>query len=648
MKRLLTNMVVISWLMAASGWVNTATAQSKVDSILNLSANGIDTTTVNRLNVMAVELFYRDLNGSRQLAERALEIASQVRFRRGEAEALKSLGAAMMRQGQFAQALKSCREAEIIFVSLNDKPGIANVLNTIGMVYNQQGQYPPALENFNKALKIRQELNQQELVPPLIENIGIVHFRQGDYSLALNYFNECFLAFKSQGNEASASKILVNLGATYNKLNQPLKALEAHRQSLEYFKKTDNLVGTGIAYNNIGSVYFMLKDYRRAVTNYEQSLGVKRQVKDQRGISVSLANLAEAYIALNQMDHAKESIDQSLKIAEDIGAKEQIKVAYDLLSRIYERTRDYERALNYERKMSSAKDSIFSADKTEQISRMRAIYETEQAERDARLTRLQAELEIGKKDFQRNIFIVATASLMLVAMLIYYLYQQKQKSNHLLSEKNIVIEQALLERETLLREIHHRVKNNLQIISSLLSLQSKSLQDADAQGAIRESRNRVKSMSLIHEQLYQEDAISGVEMEGYIRHLVESLISSYGLESERITRVVKADKILLDVDSAIPLGLILNELISNSLKYAFPGSQTGNLVISLLERDTELFLVVQDDGVGINSGKKNESSFGLTMVNSLMRKLKAEMSITSEGGTRVEIRVRDFKKISFT
>jgi two-component system, sensor histidine kinase PdtaS len=639
--------LAVTILLTAFCSIEQSRAQSKADSVMNAVSELVDTAKVQKLNNMAVELFNSDLQASSQMAEKALEISLKAKYKKGEAAALNVLGSVWMRRGEFAKALHMCRQAESIYTTSRDKAGIAEVCNTIGMVYNQEGQYPLALENFSKALQLRQELGQKEFVPLLIENIGIVHFRQGDYQLALQYFKDCFQTYQDLGNERSASKILVNIGATYNKLNMPKEALQAHEQSLAYFEKTNSVAGMGVAYNNIGSVFFNLKDYQKAIANYTRSLELKRRMNDKRGIAVSLKNIAEAYMMLNNLPRAREIIDQSLKIAEEIGSREQTRDAYEMLSKIYEATRDFEKALMFERKMSQARDSMFSADKTAQISRMRAIYETDKAEQEAKLTRLQAEYEIGQKDLQRNFFIALAVLFMVAALLTLYSYRQKQKSNRLLSDTNAVIEKSLRERETLLKEIHHRVKNNLQIISSLLSLQSKSLHDTDAQDAISESRNRVKSMSLIHEQLYQDDTISGVDMNDYIHRLTNSLVASYGVDTDRVEIKINADNILLDVDSAIPLGLIMNELVSNSMKYAFPKLRQGSILISLEETMSGLRLVIQDDGIGFDSGARDSYSFGLNLVNSLMRKLKAEMNIVSGPGTSVELIIRDFKKVTF-
>ena len=637
--------------------VSASYSQTKTDSLIATLNFFPDTIRVQKLNVLAIQTVNRDITATRQLTDKALEVSLAIKYSSGEAESYRILCAILTRQGQFVQALDYCKKSEAIFAGKNNFNGLAEVYGNFGLAYIQQGQYPNALEAFNKSLKIWNQINRSDKSVLMVENIGMVHFRQEDYTGALQYFQDCYQRYKTANNEASASKILVNLGATYNRLKMPKQALASHLEALAFFEKTNSIAGMGIAYNNIGNVYIETKDYKKALEYFDKSLALKQKLNDKAGTAISLRNVAETYLYLDNLEKAKESIDRSLKIAEEVGAKEQIKDAYDILAKMYEKTKNYEQALAFEKKMAQAKDSLFSSEKTEQISRMRAIYETEKAEQQTELAKLETaqkdaailvlNQENELKNTQRNFSIAVAVSLLALAILIGYLYQQKKKSNTLLAEKNTMIEKSLKERETLLKEIHHRVKNNLQIISSLLSLQTKTLSDSGAQDAISESRNRVKSMSLIHEQLYQEDMMSGVDMQDYIQRVMGSLTVSYGLDVEKVEVKIDAEKILLDVDSAIPLGLIINELASNSMKYAFPEHRPGSIIISLKEMMNELHLKIEDNGVGIDESKKTAHSFGLKMVNSLMRKLKAEMKIVSNAGTSVELIIRDFKKVTF-
>jgi len=212
------------------------------------------------------------------------------------------------------------------------------------------------------------------------------------------------------------------------------------------------------------------------------------------------------------------------------------------------------------------------------------------------------------------------------------------------SKANAIISVSLDEKETLLKEIHHRVKNNLQIISSLLNLQSRYISDKTAKQAVNEGKSRVKAMALIHQKLYQKDNITGIEMEDYIRNLVESLFASYGINHKQITFVSDINNIRLDVDSAIPLGLILNELVTNVLKYAFEGSK-GELFIQLIKEKNNLKLTVKDNGKGFTKSDKVEEGYGIRLINSLSRKLKATILVDSSAGTTYILTIEKFKLV---
>lgn len=167
------------------------------------------------------------------------------------------------------------------------------------------------------------------------------------------------------------------------------------------------------------------------------------------------------------------------------------------------------------------------------------------------------------------------------------------------------IKASLAEKEALLKEIHHRVKNNLQIISSLLNLQAEYLQDNQAIEIFKDSQNRIESMALIHEKLYQSKDLAKIEISGYIQDLVTNLFSSYQVNSDAITLNINIEDILLSIDTAIPCGLIINELVTNSLKHAFPSNKTGEIRIDLCSSPNNKFLlIVSDNGIGF---KKNST-----------------------------------------
>ncbi|MBU7019050.1 MAG: PAS domain S-box protein [Theionarchaea archaeon] len=206
------------------------------------------------------------------------------------------------------------------------------------------------------------------------------------------------------------------------------------------------------------------------------------------------------------------------------------------------------------------------------------------------------------------------------------------------------IKVSLEEKEILLREIHHRVKNNLQVISSLLNLQSGYMRDRIYTDMLRESQNRIQSMALIHEKLYQSTDLANIDVRGYIQQLVCRLFDSYGIDAHKATYVLEVDNVSLGVDAAIPCGLIINELVSNCLKHAFPGDIRGEISIALHAREGNIELTIADNGVGIpeNLNFGNLNSLGLHLVTILVEdQLNGTIALTRGEGTEFRVQFRE-------
>jgi len=211
--------------------------------------------------------------------------------------------------------------------------------------------------------------------------------------------------------------------------------------------------------------------------------------------------------------------------------------------------------------------------------------------------------------------------------------------------KNSIIKKQSEDLQTLMKEIHHRVKNNLQIISSLLDLQSMIVKDNQASQAIKEGRNRVQSMALIHQNLYGEKSVKGIAVDEYINNLTQSLFDSYNIRPGQIELKKDIDKIDMDVDTVIPIGLMLNELISNSLKHAFVNEQGGRIEITLKQNNEILLLQVRDNGKGFpdKADPAHSTSFGMRMIKIFAQKLKADLDIYNDQGACIMMRIRKYK-----
>jgi len=231
--------------------------------------------------------------------------------------------------------------------------------------------------------------------------------------------------------------------------------------------------------------------------------------------------------------------------------------------------------------------------------------------------------------------------------------ERKRAEEHLLrfneelekgvAERTDQLNKSLHEKELLLKEIHHRVKNNLQIVASLLNIQSRQITDPAVLAMITDSQNRVKAMALVHERLYRSDDISSIDISDYVKFMGTSLIKFYGITSARVRLDVEMPGIRFDINRAIPLGLIINELLSNALKHAFPTGRKGKITVTGNRDGKAIRISVADDGTGIPESLdwKNTSSLGLHLVNSLADQLSGTIDLDRSSGTKFTITIPD-------
>jgi len=319
---------------------------------------------------------------------------------------------------------------------------------------------------------------------------------------------------------------------------------------------------------------------------------------------------------------------------------------------------NYKDAYEISQLLKQANDSLAKNETRQRILQEKLRYDSlQQAERTRtyRNDILQKQTEVESSRKIMYLVIAALALALLLAIAFYRNYRNTKKANRIIAqqqqeteEKKRIIETSLTEKETLLKEIHHRVKNNLQIISSLLSLQANRTDDEHLKRIMNEAKNRIGSMALIHQKIYQSGNLSSVDFQAYIEQMAQSIDANFNHEKKSIAQHIDTHGISLDIDTSIPLGLIINELLTNSYKYAFAGRSSGTLSISLKEKNAEeLELHVSDDGQGLPPGFDPSSlnSLGVKLVKGLASQIKGTVRFESDQGTHCFI---DFKKPSLS
>ena len=217
--------------------------------------------------------------------------------------------------------------------------------------------------------------------------------------------------------------------------------------------------------------------------------------------------------------------------------------------------------------------------------------------------------------------------------------QRDEELEQRVTERTAELQDSLDEKVVLLEEVHHRVKNNLQIIASLLNLQANQIRDPEALRAFANSENRVRAMAAIHEQLYLAKDLGKIDFTVYVQSLIERLFASYNVNPQNITLRTEVEEVSLDIDQAIPLGLVMNELVSNSLKYAFPNAESGEIHIRLVSTEEGYCLSVRDNGVGFprDIDFRTTRSLGLQLIRALVVQLHGRIDMHNHQGTEFRI-----------
>ena len=349
----------------------------------------------------------------------------------------------------------------------------------------------------------------------------------------------------------------------------------------------------------------------------------------------ALILLTKGEIALDkgQFQDAKQYALKAIDKARARKGSRNLLNGYQLLSTANEKLGNLSESIKYKKRTDSISNAFYSITQSDYVTFTEAKFKRNEQKKE--IEHLDNENEIKSKVLaqQHRTIIIGGLSLLFISILFFLLYRLYKKVN---AQKE-TISKALSDKDILLREIHHRVKNNLQLVSSLLTLQGRSINDATAQQAINEGKSRVRSMALIHQDLYNKENLTGVSVRKYLEKLTSEIFSTYKVDNADIDLSMEIDNIELDVDTLVPLGLIINELITNCLKYAFPNGRKGKLFVGLSQKAEKLVLTIKDDGVGYDIDQVSDSSFGSTLITALTEQLEGRLTRKLDNGTQITI-----------
>ncbi len=452
---------------------------------------------------------------------------------------------------------------------------------------------------------------------------------------AIEVMEEAVLLSQKINHDGLTARCLTNLAyalemAGMNKTERYRKTLES---ALEVFKKTQDV--EGVLINN-----FNLVEYHSAHGKYElatQRIGEMQQylagLDDEVLLAYPIVSEGTVLRAQGNLEAALPKYEHGFYLMRENGIWDGQWELYPILIDLYKKTGRYEQAVNFMEGYQTMKDSMISLEKNKTVQNLQTRYETEKKE--ARIAAQQADLARSKMEkWALGIGLVLLGGL---SVLFWRQRHKTQVVNQELAASNEQIHQKNQKLDLLMRELHHRVKNNLQLVSSLLRLQSRQMGDGGAAAAIMAGQLRVEAMSLIHQRLYREEGISMVNMQEFAQDLLEKIAFAFGFHLDGIGAKIECQPEELDVDKAMPLSLILNELITNSFKYAFSKTDRPQVLISLTQASEKLRLHYADNGIGLPDNAGSAGSFGSKLIASLSGQLGGQARQWNEGGANFEL-----------
>lgn len=586
------------------------------------------------------------------------------------------------------EKIKQYENGARIYHQLGDKVREAALLELIGDLYQVKKDYPTSLLRLHQSLSLYQAAGSKNL-QGVYALIGSVYNGQNNFVEGLRYN---MLAVKT-GEALKDSGLLMS--RVYHRLAMTYYSINYHRQAMEFYQKALNLAyqlkDTLAIQNyqiNIAELLTKTKHYKESLDSLNAATRT-RPITDINDHSYLLSQYLRLYIAMRDYQKATPYYEKILRIYKEDKVNEfertilsanislylvetgRFREAAVYLTSLSEKHLSFmatnatlekllfktdsalgklPSAIGHFQRYKDLSDSLTSLAQARQLGQLQLQFETEEKDKDIRLLTQKSQLQaasLEKEIIVRYVIIGGVVILIVFLILVYSRYQYNKRTNvrleHQQAEintRNETLRSLLDEKEWLLKEIHHRVKNNLQIIISLLNTQSQYLHNKDALAAIRNSQQRMYSMSLIHQRLYQTENLGKIDMHWYIPEMISYIRDSLEAD-QRIHFQLDCDDVQLDVVEAVPLGLILNEAVSNALKYAFPDGKSGSIHICFKAVSPECcILTVSDNGVGLPEGKNilETASLGMSLMAGLSHQLDGSFELTdNQPGVAVNV-----------
>lgn len=571
----------------------------------------------------------QDYQGAIDVYTKALALGAETGRTKKNGVLYGNIGVVYYEIGNIDSALIYQDKAFVSYKLAKDTSGIGKTLINSSAAHISVGQYEEAIAKLVEADSLFFRLNDQGKRGIALLNIGNIYLDKQEYQKALEYYQKAKGLFQQVGDTYRYDVIDNNIGTTLIALGKLNEAEEIYRRLVKI--NDFDTRSRAYALSGMGDVLFEKARYRDAIDYYNQSLELDRENGSLKEVAISLKAIGDCLLRLGEFNESIETLNEGYEIAyqnDFVSEKFSIKELQVLNQLKREGLTKIEKDV---KTLMAISDTIYKKDRTEAVEKIETALRTK--DKETKIILLEKNEELQKATIQRQQIILISATvlsllLILISILFYKQSKERKRTNVTLTKQKDQI-------ETLHQELAHRVKNNLFFISTLMKMQGRRLENEEAKQAVKEGETRLEAMSLLHRKLHSSNNENDINIGEYIQELCSNLQHSFPYSGNPPHIKIDAKELTVGGEPAVRIGLIINELVTNSFKYAFLKEENPMIEIIIRNADLDNYeFIYKDNGEGLPSefDLENNQSMGLKLINTLTKQLEGTVNISNKNG----------------
>lgn len=644
--------------------------QTKIDSLKNrLNLESKDSKKIEILKNLNEILFDQaSLDEALPYFNQMTNLAIKLKQKKTECESYRYIAEYYMRKEDFENGKNIAKKSLVISKSLNDPEQILLNLNLLARMFHHFQKYEEAIKIYNEGITLYKKNPEGNTICTLYSNLGIAYglidqnensinaFIKGlDYAEKLDdnqskfaFINNLGWTYIALEQYEKAERYLMSglkdsieikveldkmslhrtIGLNYSRWGKYKKALKHNKIVLKYLHDTGNRLFEFDVLNSIGVIYLKMNQLPISQNYFEKASQLALEINNKTAIQISNTNLGILFLNLKNYEKAEKIFLEIAKdtLNRDLFKRNEFRDLYDNLSAVYEGKKNYKMAFKYHKQFKTISDSIMTEARDSKVNEIATKYQTEKKETEnlqLKTEKAEQQVILDKEKNQKRLFGTGLITSIILLVIGGYFYQKNKK-------QKIVI-------ENLQKELHHRIKNNLAIINTFIEVAKEEFSGIAFNNKLAELQNRIASINEVHQQLYKSTDIKNLSVKKYVQKLVHNIQQSFANDNIVVSQNIN-DYLKLNAEQSFSVGLIINEFLTNSFKYAFDNNK-GTILIEMKDDHQNLLLALSDNGKGLpkDFDIQQTETFGIRVMKLLTQQLKGSFNLETKNGVTLNI-----------